>query len=227
MCIRVTLFVLLLGIGLRAQEFRATLQGTVTDPSKAAITGAELTLRNVDTAVERQAVADNLGHYLFQFLPPGNYTLQTKASGFKTVVREGLRLSLGENIRLDVELEVGQLTETVNVVGEVALVSAESSALGGVVRKEIIDSLPLKGHSSLFMFTLATGVVNNRYGEDTRPNDTITNVSYTANGSPVASGSVSVDGVRRGSDASTIAHRQRCYKDATEAAVAGASITGA
>ncbi len=195
MCIRVTLFVLLLGIGLRAQEFRATLQGTVTDPSKAAIAGAQLTLRNVDTAVERQATADNLGHYLFQFLPPGNYTLHSKASGFKTVVREGLRASLGENIRLDVELEVGQLTETVNVVGEVALVSAESSALGGVVRKEIIDSLPLKGHSSLFMFTLATGVVNNRYGEDTRPNDTITNVSYTANGSPLASGSVSVDGV--------------------------------
>jgi len=195
MSVRLIGCMFLLGGALGAQEFRATLQGTVTDPSKAAIAGAELVLRNTGTAVERQTSADNLGHYLFQFLPPGNYALHTKAAGFKASLREGVRVSLGENIRLDVELEVGQLTETVNVVGEVALVSSESSALGGVVRKEIIDSLPLKGHSSLFMFTLATGVVNNRYGEDTRPNDTITNVSYTANGSPLASGSVSVDGV--------------------------------
>jgi hypothetical protein len=195
MCFRCLTIIVLAAVALPAQEFRATLQGTVSDPTQAAISGADLVLRNVDTAIERQTTSDNLGHYVFQFLPPGSYSLQTKAAGFKSSLREGIRVSLGENIRLDVELEVGQLTETVNVVGQVAMVSSESSALGGVVRKEIIDSLPLKGHSSLFMFTLATGVVNNRYGEDTRPNDTITNVSYAANGSPVASGSVSVDGV--------------------------------
>jgi len=186
---------LLLPVMAAAQEFRGTLQGTVSDPSKAAIAGAELVLRNVDTAVERTAAADSVGRYLFQFLPPGNYALQTKATGFKASHREGIRVSLGDNIRLDVELEVGQLTETVNVVGDVQVVQTETSSIGAVVRREIIDSLPLKGHSSLFMFTLATGVVNNRYGEDTRPNDTITNVSYSANGSPVASGGVSVDGV--------------------------------
>ncbi|MGH9659777.1 MAG: hypothetical protein ACRD96_14605, partial [Bryobacteraceae bacterium] len=75
------------------------------------------------------------------------------------------------------------------------VVQTESTALGQVLRQKVIDTLPLKGHSSLFMFTLATGVVNNRYGEDTRPNDTITNVLFSANGSPVASGDVSVDGV--------------------------------
>jgi hypothetical protein len=62
-------------------------------------------------------------------------------------------------------------------------------------QQSTIENLPLKGHSSLFMFTLATGVVNNRYGEDTRPNDTVTNILYSANGSPPASGDVSVDGV--------------------------------
>ena len=180
---------------LLAQEFRATLQGTVTDPSQAAIAGAEVVLRNVDTAVERKAATTNEGHYLFQFLAPGNYSLTTHAAGFKTDVRDGIKLSLSENVRLDVELAVGQATETISVVGDVATVAAESSSLGSVVRQEIIDSLPLKGHSSLFMFTLTTGVVNNRYGEDTRPNDTITNVSYSANGAPVASGDVSVDGV--------------------------------
>lgn len=178
-----------------AQEFRATLQGTVTDPTNATVSGAEVILKNEGTGVERQTTADSEGHYLFQFLPPATYSLTTRMQGFKTDLRAGIVISLGENVRLDVQMALGQAAETVNVSAEVSTVQAESSSLGSVVRQEIINSLPLKGHSSLFMFTLATGVVNNRYGEDTRPNDTITNVSYTANGSPVASGDVAVDGV--------------------------------
>ena len=191
----VFLVVGLFSIQSMAQEFRATLQGTVTDPSKAALVEAAVTLKNTGTGVERGAKTDNAGHYIFQFLAPGNYELSVKAAGFKTEVRGGIGLSLGDNTRVDVELAIGQATETVQVMGDVATVQAESSSLGSVVRQEIIDTLPLKGHASLFMFTLATGVVNNRYGEDTRANDTITNVSYTSNGSPMASGDVSVDGV--------------------------------
>jgi hypothetical protein len=179
----------------QGQEFRATLQGTVADPSKAVVSGAGLVLRNLASGVERRLATSSDGHYLFQFLPPGSYSLTTSAPGFKTDVRDNITLSLNDNVRLDVELAVGQTTERITVTGEVAMVQAESSSLGSVVRKEIIQSLPLKGHSSLFMFTLATGVVNNRYLEDTRPNDTITNVSYSANGAPMASGDVSVDGV--------------------------------
>ncbi|MEX2260507.1 MAG: TonB-dependent receptor [Bryobacteraceae bacterium] len=177
------------------QEFRATLQGTVTDASKAAVPSAEVVLRNVDTAVERIGQTGQSGEYLFQFVAPGNYSLTVRAAGFKTDVRDGIRLSLGDNVRLDRELAVGQATETISVSGDVSVVQTESSSLGSVVQRDIIENLPLKGHSSLFMFTLATGVVNNRYGEDTRPNDTITNTSYSSNGAPVASGDVSVDGV--------------------------------
>ena len=191
----ITFAILILASSGIAQEFRATLQGTATDPAKATIPGAALTLRNSGTGVERKASTDSVGHYIFQFLPPGGYTLTTKAPGFKTDVRESVQLSLGDNLRLDVELALGQTNETVTVTGEVSAVQAESSSLGSVLGRKVVDTLPLKGHSSLFMFTLATGVVNNRYGEDTRPNDTITNVSYSSNGSPVASGDVSVDGV--------------------------------
>ena len=178
-----------------AQEFRATIQGTVADPSQAVVAGAEVVLRNVATGVDRRTLTTRDGHYLFQFLAPGGYSLTTSAPGFKTDVRDGISLSLGDNVRLNIELAVGQAIEKITVTGDVAMVQAESSSLGSVVRQEIVQSLPLKGHSSLFMFTLATGVVNNRYGEDTRPNDTITNVSYSANGAPMASGDVSVDGV--------------------------------
>lgn len=180
---------------LPGQEFRGTLQGTVTDPSKANVAGAEVVLRNTNTGIERRATTGTDGHYLFQFLPPGSYALVTRMQGFRTDERSGIVISLGDNIRHDVELQIGQAAETVTVSGDISTIQTESSSLGSVVRREVIDTLPLKGHSSLFMFTLATGVVNNRYGEDTRPNDTITNVSYSANGSPVASGDISVDGV--------------------------------
>src|SRR5688572_5363532 len=180
---------------LTAQEFRATLQGTVQDQTQAVVTSAELILRQTDTSVVRRATTDANGRYVFQFLPPGNYSLTTRAPGLKTDIHDGIKLSLGENVRLDIDLVLGQVTETVTVTSAVSALQTESSSMGSVIRKEIIDSLPLKGHSSLFMFTLAAGVVNNRPGEDTRANDTITNVSYSANGSPMASGDVSVDGV--------------------------------
>lgn len=193
-CWRFLALGVLLAASISAQEFRATLQGNVTDPSQAAIPGATVTLRNVETGIERTAPTDQAGFYIFQYVVPGPYTLTVQAPGFKTIVRTGIRLSLNDNIRLDVELPLGETTETVSVTAEVSLVQPQTSSLGSVVNREIIETLPLKGHSSLFMFNLVTGVVNNRYWEDARPSDTGTNVLFTANGSPVATGDVSVDG---------------------------------
>lgn len=185
----------LLGIcSLSAQDFRATLQGTITDPSDATIAAATVTLKNTETGVERRSEADTSGHYLFQFLPVGNYVLTASASGFKTSVREGIRLDLGANLRVDVQLPLGETTESVSVVAELLSVQTDSTDLSTTVTPAIIDNLPMKGRSSLFMFTLAPGVVTNRYWEDTRPNDTATNVSFASNGSPTTSTDVSVDG---------------------------------
>jgi hypothetical protein len=183
-----------LAASLSAQEFRATLRGNVTDPSQAAIPGATVTLRNAETGIQRTVPTDETGHYIFQYVVPGRYTLTVQAPGFKTTVRSGITLSLNDNVRLDVELPLGEATETVQVVGEVAMVQSQTSSLGSVVNRQIIETLPLKGHSSLFMFNLVTGVVNKRYWEDARPSDTGTNVLFTANGSPPATGDVAVDG---------------------------------
>ena len=151
------IFVCLLALGLQAQEFRATLQGTIMDPSRATVPKASVTLKNVETGIERKLDADDAGHYLFQFVPPGNYSVTVVAAGFKTTVRENVALSLNDSIRLDIEISLGATAETVSVVGDVAVVQADSSSLGSVVNREIIDNLPLKGHSSLYMYNLATG----------------------------------------------------------------------
>ncbi len=177
-----------------AQEFRATLQGSVADQSGARIPGATVELLNTGTGVTQNTTANESGLYVFQFLAPGTYRLAVTAEGFKTNVVDNIQLSLGQNQRVDINLELGQVTETVEVTGELSLIQTDDASTGATIRAEIKDNLPLKGRSSLFMFTLAPGVVNNRYGEDTRPNDTITNVLFSANGSPVASGDVAVDG---------------------------------
>lgn len=178
-----------------AQEFRGTIQGDVTDPTRAAVVGATVVLRNVDTAIEQTVNSDDQGHYLFTFVPPGPYTITVKASGFKTTVREGIRLSISDTLKVDVEMPLGQANETVQVTGEIATVQTSSSSLGSVIPEKTVANIPWKGHSSLFMYMFAAGVVGNRYGEDTRPSDTGTNVLFTANGSPPATGEVSVDGV--------------------------------
>ena len=190
-CCLVPLFVLCcLG-----QEFRATLQGTITDPSSASLPNASATLKNVETGIEHEAQADSAGHYIFSFIVPGSYSLTVRASGFKTSVRDNVQLSVNDDIRLDVQMSLGQATDTVQVSADVSAVQAESSSLGAVISEKIIDAQPLKGHSSLFLYMDTPGVVGNRYLEDTRPTDTGTNVLFTANGSPPATGEVSVDGV--------------------------------
>lgn len=191
-------FLLLLS-SVSAQEFRATLQGTIYDPNDAVVPGAELTLTNVATAVERKTVSDGEGHYVFQFVTPGAYSLITNAAGFKTDTRSGVQLTVGQNLRLDVKVALGQTTERVVVEANAVAVAAESSTLGSVVRREIIDSLPIKGHGSLTMFVLAPGIENvslgDKFSDDVRPIDQANNQRYSANGSPVGTGDTAVDGV--------------------------------
>src|SRR5262245_54100434 len=88
---------LLLAGSASAQEFRATLQGTVTDPSQAAVPKATVILRNVDTSIERDTPSDDNGHYLIPFVAPGNYSVTISAPGFRTTVRNGVVLSANDN----------------------------------------------------------------------------------------------------------------------------------
>ncbi|HWS96179.1 MAG TPA: carboxypeptidase regulatory-like domain-containing protein, partial [Candidatus Methylomirabilis sp.] len=185
----------LLGASVTAQEFRGTLHGTITDPSQAVVSNATVSLKNLETGIVREVNADEAGHYLFPYVVPGTYSVTAKASGFKTTVRNGIEVSVNDNLRVDLEMALGQSTETVQVTAQAAAVQADTSSLGSTISERIVDALPLKGHSSLYLYTLANGVVGNRYFDDTRPSDTGTNVLFTANGAPVASGEVSVDGV--------------------------------
>jgi hypothetical protein len=177
------------------QEFRATLQGAVLDPHNAAVPAATLTLRNVRTSVERKTTSDAEGHYLFQFVVPGEYSLATQASGFEPDIRNGLQLSVADNVRLDVNLNMGQVNQSIDVSAIAAGVAVDTSTLGTLVQREIIEDLPLKGHGTFEIFKLAAGIVPwDRY-QDTRLIDQTTTTGFVANGAPASTSDTTVDGV--------------------------------
>lgn len=178
-----------------AQEFRASLQGTITDPSGAVVPNAELTLRNSETGVERTGSADGVGHYLFSLVPPGKYSLTAKAAGFKTFTRDGVTLNVSQNAQLDIEVPVGAAADTVSVSADLVGVETQSSSLGGALTEAVIANLPLKGHNSLTLYNMAPGVDSDRTQDDVRPNDATYSTGIRVNGAPNASEDVAIDGV--------------------------------
>src|SRR5215831_2095157 len=95
------------------QETRATLSGTITDPSGSAVTGANLVLVNVETGVENRTETNASGQYRFLFLNPGTYRLTAETAGFHKAVREGIVLSTGQAATLDLSMQLGSQAESV------------------------------------------------------------------------------------------------------------------
>src|SRR2546428_11658038 len=100
----------------------AQVSGTVTDPSGSSVVGAQVTVTETEKHTVRPAVTDALGKYTFPNLPVGPYKLEVKASGFKEYVQSGLVLQVGNNVQLNVSLQVGSITETVEVKASASLV---------------------------------------------------------------------------------------------------------
>src|SRR5688572_13156915 len=116
-----------------AQTIRSTLTGTVTDPNSAVIPGVAVAATNVATNISTTARTNNEGLYTFTALTPGEYVIAVEHTGFKRFVQSGIVLQIARASRLDIPLEVGQLTEEVSVIAEAPLVHSTSSELGQVI----------------------------------------------------------------------------------------------
>jgi hypothetical protein len=100
----IALLLLTFVFGASAQEYRARIQGTVTDPSQAAVAGATVTLRNVNTGVENVRQTDAAGHYLFDLIIPGTYSVTAQASGFQKFVQENVPVLTGGDVTVNAAL---------------------------------------------------------------------------------------------------------------------------
>lgn len=116
-----------------AQEARGTLLGRVADSTDALIVGARIEAHNVDTGVRLTSLTNRTGDYMFPLLVPGNYTVKVEHPGFKTYTRSGVVLRVNDQISVNVTLELGQSTQTVEVKAESPLLDTSSASFGQVV----------------------------------------------------------------------------------------------
>jgi hypothetical protein len=179
------------------QATTAQINGRIADPSGAAVPDARIVITNVETALKRESVSNEQGNYAAPLLPPGNYTINIFKEGFRPVTRSGMTLTVDQTVRLDVILEVGSVTEAVNVTAAAPLLEQETSALGQVVDNEKVTSIPINGRSPFRLIQLTPTVVSlpSSYGQFRDiPVNTQDDAAFSINGARAYTNELMIDG---------------------------------
>jgi hypothetical protein len=175
----ITLAVLLVMVAtgdLHAQAPTGVLAGVVSDATGAAIAGAQVSIVSRDTGYSRAVATSSEGRYAVEALPPGEYRVTIEFAGFKRLERLAI-VEAGSSTSADLALQVGDVTETVNVPAATPLLHAEHHQIGGVVGRAQIENLPLNGRNFLELAKLELGVTS-----PVRLNDNRTFVSLLGSG---------------------------------------------
>jgi hypothetical protein len=143
------------------QVAQAELRGTVVDQSGAALPGATITATHTETGTARTTVTTETGAYVMPALPVGTYDVRAELTGFSTIIKEQIRLAVGESGTLNFSLKVAAVQETVTVTGESPLVDTKKSDLSGKVEQHQIENLPLNGRDWLGLVALVPGARGN------------------------------------------------------------------
>jgi hypothetical protein len=142
-------------LSLHGQSTYGTVDGSVTDPSGAALPGAQVTLTNKGTQEKHTQVTGGEGSYQFVNVIPGEYRLDIEKSGFKHFARPNVTVQVQQDTHIDAALTVGQVSETVEVTSESPLLQAETSSLGTVVEERKANELPLNGRNIFNLITIS------------------------------------------------------------------------
>jgi len=185
---------------LNAQNF-ATVTGSVTDKTGAMAAATKVVATNLDTQVARETNTDDGGNYTIPLLPPGRYKLTASKTGFRQVVQDNITLEVNQTARLDFQLEVGQVTETVEVKASGPMLESDNSAIGQVIEQKAVAELPLNGRNFVQLATLGPGVTGVGFGakgtimSGTRPDDLRPGSEIFANGNREGSNNFLYDGI--------------------------------
>ena len=125
-------------------QTRASLTGTVTDKSGGVVSQAKVELTNTATGLLHSTETHESGIYVFPTLTPGEYQLTCEVPGFKKIVRTGLTLETGFIRTVDIELQVGKITETITVEAPASLLEIESSTVGQLIEREMVENMPIE-----------------------------------------------------------------------------------
>src|SRR3989442_8229958 len=126
----------------KAQTTTASFQGTVADATGAVLPGAQMTASNVETGLKRTTTTSEQGRFLLSELPPGSYEITVTLTGFDTLVRKGMTLTVGQQASLALVMKVGTVDQQVVVTGDAPIVETTQSSVAGVVEEKRITDLP-------------------------------------------------------------------------------------
>ena len=190
-CVRLFALTLLAAVTGFGQNIRGTILGTVHDQSGAVIRGAKVTARQVATGLVREETTNDSGEYLFAQLPVGQYDLTAEASGFKKIDKQNILLQVDDKLRVDLDMTVGAITETVAVEASAPVIQTDSATVGNVVDNKKVTELPLNGRNFLQLNLLVPGANQGVKGSQNQTQGG----SITVNGAREQANNFLLDGV--------------------------------
>lgn len=143
----------------QAQSTNASLAGRITDPANALIVDARVAAIRADTNLRHECVTNDSGEYHLPNLPPASYRLEIEKSGFKKLIKPDVILHVQDALRIDLQMTLGDVAETVLVESGAPLVNTESATVSTVVNRTFVENVPLNGRSFQTLIELAPGVV--------------------------------------------------------------------
>jgi len=152
------LFSLALG-GLAHAQSTASLNGTITDPTGAAVPNARVVATNQATGVGSATQTDAAGAYLFPALPIGTYRLEVTVSSFQTAAITNLKLDVATSVTQNVQLKVGAATETIEIVADAAIIETTTNSMGQVINEKTVQEIPLNGRHFTDLSLLTPGTM--------------------------------------------------------------------
>jgi len=180
---------------LLGQQGSGTISGIVTDQQDAAVPGADVRVRNTGTNSMFRTKANEQGFYTAPGMAVGEYEIVTERMGFKRSVRSGITLQVNQTAQVDVRLEIGQVADTVEVVGEAPIVNTSNATVGEVIENRRVRDLPLNGRGALALTLLTSGVISNAGPTNSGFGDRGIQISsISINGSPNSMNAQMLDG---------------------------------
>ena len=141
-------------------QVSAAISGRVQDPSGAAVSGATIKMRNVETGATRSVTTDPAGNYLVLSLPVGRYNIKVEKVGFQAAAKAGIKLDVGAEAIVNFHLSLGKAVQEITVSGEAPLVNTTTASVSGLVGEREVKDFPLNGRSFDDLITLNPGTIN-------------------------------------------------------------------
>jgi hypothetical protein len=180
------LTILMLAPPMLKAQGTANILGTVTDPTGAVIPDAKVTAKNTGTAIERTVQTGKNGEYAFTALQLGTYNVTIEAAGFKTYVAKDLTLAVGDRARVDAKMEIGGITENIEISAEAApALQTQTSTVGTLITEQTVQNLPLNGRNFISLVQMSAGVnagLQNSISNGTRDADRRQTSAFSVNG---------------------------------------------